>query len=275
MKQSTLKRIDKGSQSMIEGSIFLLTMIAMVTAVYIYQMISIGTGWEEMVSNGEGIILDWLPNGGFQEMSLELIRQTVQSMGSISILIGITLIARGKKAGWLYNVIGNAFIFTNGFMTGLWFETGTRAAMFTLYLITLLRYDKQSKESAGDIERGTWKNWAIALGILGVGLAITGIIVGTGSTDVIGMKTPWADTIQGMLNISAVYLLGRRKTEGQLAFVVSNIFALIMFMIVGQWVMLFSTLAFELVSFVAWLQWEAIRAERTQDNYLYVIPVNK
>jgi hypothetical protein len=37
-----------------------------------------------------------------------------------------------------------------------------------------------------------------------------------------------------MLNISAVYLLGRRKTEGQLAFVVSNISALIMFMIVGQ-----------------------------------------
>jgi hypothetical protein len=48
-----------------------------------------------------------------------------------------------------------------------------------------------------------------------------------------------------------------------------------MFMIVGQWVMLFSTLAFELVSIVAWLQWEAIRAERTKDNYMYVIPVNK
>jgi nicotinamide riboside transporter PnuC len=65
------------------------------------------------------------------------------------------------------------------------------------------------------------------------------------------MKAPFTDAIQGTLNISAIYLLGRRKTEGQLAFVVSNIFALIMFLTVGQIVMFFSTLSFELVSLLA------------------------
>jgi hypothetical protein len=47
-----------------------------------------------------------------------------------------------------------------------------------------------------------------------------------------------------------------------------------MFLTVGQIVMFFSTLSFELVSLLAWIEWESNRAVKTKDNFLYVFPIN-
>lgn len=263
MELSTVERIRKGSQYTIKSSWFLITMSLLVIGVYIYKMIDISNTPLNELSGIHGHFSYWS----------EYLRQSIQSIGSISILVGITLIARHTKKFGKYSLIGNFLILVNGALTGLWFEMVVRGIMFTLYAIQIYKWNKRDSEGVS-ISRSDWKEWLISLTliiVIVVGVA-TPLLV-TDAYEVINMKAPIPDAFQGILNIVGVWLIARRKTEGQLALVISNCFALAMFFVVGQPVMAASTAAFLVVSFIAWFQWEAMYAESSQTTWLYIFKI--
>lgn len=263
MQLTTIEKIRGNSQKTIKSTWFLVVMCALVVGIFIYKMVDIS---KTPLSNLDGI-------HGHVSYWSEYLRQTIQSLGSVSILLGITLIARHTRKFGKYALAGNFLILVNGALTGLWFEMIVRAIMFTLYALQVYNWNKRDDAGIG-IDRATLKEALISFAlILVVVVGIATPLHITGKAEVINMKAAIPDAFQGVLNIVGVWLIARRKTEGQLALVISNCFAIAMFIVVGQPVMIASTAAFLLVSLIAWIQWESMFAEAKQTNWMYFFKV--
>lgn len=287
MKLSTVKSLQKGSNSAIQGVWFLAAMVALVLGVYIFQMATIGskTLYDPITEMGElKPLLPFMNDSlGYNTYLLQYVKQTIASVGSISILFGITLVARNKKIYAPFSIGGNILVLMNGLITGLWFEAATRTVMTFLYTYQAITWTKRAQQSGTEMGRANGFEWAVSLTLLfsAIGLAnifsfvnISGepIAMALGSTPGLTMN---ADAIQGILNIVAIFLTTRRKTEGQFAYVISNSFALMMFFMEGQMVMAFSTAAFLTVSFFAWFEWEGIYVQGEGTNFIYFWEVEK
>lgn len=275
IESAKIQKINTRSKSLLQSSKFLFYTSLLVVGVYIYQMINISLLSPEELKGS-----DFLNIHG--QYWFEYLRQTIQSVGSLSILIGITLIGRQKKSFGPFNLIGNALILINGLITGLWFEAVVRATMFTLYAFQFANWDKRDEKGV-EIGRANKFEWSGFFGITFIFLALAFIFIyvpiGDDKViaDLLGMDKKAApfDAIQGGLNIVGVWLIARRKTEGQLALVISNMSALIMFMFVGQWVMVASTFAFMLVSVIAWIEWDTNYCVKTETNFIYLLKYKK
>lgn len=287
MKLSTVRSLEKGSGAAIGGVWFLALMVAMVLAVYIIQMVKIPASAIEDLSP----ILPFMNGGeGFNSYGLQYMKQTIASTGSIFILFGITLVARNKRAYGPFSIMGNVLVLVNGLLTGLWFEATTRTIMTVLYTYQYATWNKRAQESGEEMGRADKKEWGVVIGLVAFALILALVFsyVKLPTTTPDGVpatvayylgSTPGlpmiADAMQGILNITAIYLTTRRKSEGQLSYVVSNTFALIMFAMEGQAVMMVSTAAFWLVSLLAWIQWEALYVEQQdekagQKSFMYI-----
>ncbi len=270
IQSSTIRKINTTSADIIKSGKFLAMTCALVLGVYIYQMIGIGMGNVSLKTS-------WILSGDKGAYWFEYMRQTIQSIGSLAILIGITLIGREKKSFGPFNLAGNMLIMINGIITGLWFEAVVRFVMFTLYVFQFKNWDRRDKQGV-EIGRANKKEWFGFITITLVFLAFALMFIFTPVSEekkiahILGMDLSAApfDAIQGGLNIVGVWLIARRKTEGQFAFVISNMSALVMFMIVGQWVMVASTFTFLVVSFVAWLKWDTIFVLKSKTNFVYL-----
>lgn len=267
ISDSKVKVVKTKSQNIIKATWFLVLVVLMVTSIYIYRMIEISYIPKSKLPGN--VFELW----GFETTHwFEYMRQTIQSIGSIAIIIGITLIARGKKAFGPFNLLGNALIFVNGLITGLWFEATIRSIMFTLYAFQYANWNKRDKEGITINRANKFELLLSALIVILIVVCIATPLAVTGIGEkYLNMQTPFPDSIQGSFNIVGVWLIARRKTEGQLALVISNSSALIMFGIVGQPVMMVSTFAFLLVSFIAWIQWESMYTENAKNNFFYFI----
>lgn len=218
---------------------------SMILTSYLVQQILFATG---VMKLNDTLITDsesWKP----------FINSALQLIGSIGIVVNLTLIARIDKRFIWASWVGNTLLLLYAISMKTWFEFLRRLLFLGFYQLQHYKWTKSIKEG-GVIQPANVKE------IFTAGMIIAAVIGGLGysftlipETHILHNPSPWLDSGQFIFAILGVVFGIIKRRESPLLYTISNFLLVAMYITLQQWTAVVSSSIFAIITISSTINW--------------------
>lgn len=196
---------------------------------------------------------------GYDYIWTEYVMFVVQMIGSASSIYGVVYVITKQRKFIYFQTLGMTLFMINGIVSGMLLEAIKRVFFIILNFVILYNWSKTDK--VPPIKRASNKEWYTFIPVV-LTIALTfGLIIHFIDNEAInsGGKYPvaagWMDTASFAFSIGGAMFATRTRTESQYGFIVSDTILMTLFIINGQWTMVFTQIVFITITFFAISSW--------------------